>query len=60
MFTSARPTANARNIFVETLLPTYCANRSLREGIVAMAAMAAPRLIVPAITGRRETADMVV
>lgn len=59
MFTSASPIAKARNMLVDTVLPTYCAKRSLREGMVAMAAMAAPRLIVPAITGRRDTADIV-
>lgn len=59
MFTSASPTASALSILVDTLVPIYAAKRSLSDGIVAMAAMVAPRLMVPAMTGRRETADIV-
>lgn len=60
MLTNARPIASARSMFVDTLLPTYAAKRSLKAGMVAIDAMKAPRLIVPAITGRRETADIAV
>jgi hypothetical protein len=44
----------------ETLLPRISETRWRREGIPAMAATLAAALRVPAIMGRRETADIVV
>jgi len=46
-------------MLTDVLLPANAMNRSRNEGTVIMAAMAAPRLIVPAMTGKRDTADIV-
>jgi hypothetical protein len=52
--------ATRPSMLPETLLPRISVTRWRREGIPAMAATLAAALRVPAIMGRRETADIVV
>jgi hypothetical protein len=52
--------ATRPSMFPETLLPRISVTRWRREGIPAIAARLAAALRVPAIMGRRETADIVV
>jgi hypothetical protein len=50
--------ATRPSMLPETLLPRISVTRWRREGIPAMAATLAAALRVPAIMGRRETADI--
>lgn len=58
-FSSAKATTNRRNILPVLPVPMRCANLFRRDGTPMMAARVAPTLRVPAIMGRRWTADIV-